>query len=149
STLFTEERLVVVGSVHRTVVQQPRDPAKAYQPESAIRRRARRAQRKKRPPPPVDRQILNRRQVNVRGKIRTVGGDDRSFGGCDDRFGLRLHPQTGVQWCRATHLDGDARRSESRESPRSDLHRINARREMSDQVTATTVSRASLLVVRR
>src|SRR6266478_40599 len=49
AAFFAEERLIVVGTVHRVVVEQAGNSAEAYETKAAIRHRAGRAQRESRP----------------------------------------------------------------------------------------------------
>src|SRR5260221_13047581 len=96
AALFAEESLIVVGTIHRVVVEQARDPAKANQTKSAIGHGAGGAEREGGPATAIDGQIFDRSVGDIGGEVGAVGGDDRKLCGSYNPVVEKLHPHNGV-----------------------------------------------------
>src|SRR5712692_3798409 len=96
AAFLTEECLVVVRAIHCVVVEQPGNPAEADEAEAAIRHRTRCSEGEKGPAAAVDRQILDRRLIDVGADVGAVGHHHGSFALNFDDRGLRRDAQRGV-----------------------------------------------------
>ncbi len=107
AALFSEEGLIVVAAIHGVVVQEARDAAKTDQAKSAIRNRTGRENSEVRPATPIDWGFIDRRLINVAGKILLSSIDYRCLGSYLNSSGYALKRQPNFQRRLASNLHHD------------------------------------------